>query len=157
MRRGVNQDFLKDDEFWVIKGSFIKEAGSQMTTITASLTKCFVIATPKISSKQTIHYVTYGGQVEMECVTNAYPVPTISWYKDGVITHETSNSTSNRQAVSRMMLENVTLSNAGNYSCQAENMFGVKKLSLYVHVTSEWDLISTLNYLIHYDGTRTFI
>ena len=66
--------------------------------------------------------------VSFVCSASGIPLPDISWYKDGSLLDnvtnnitETFNGTSSITSV--LMLDNLVLSSAGEYSCNASNDF----------------------------------
>lgn len=81
----------------------------------------------------------------MDCMVSGWPKPVVFWLKDGESSQhktQTKNATKNRELSSQITIKNATLRDAGNYSCQAENMFGRNQSFFRLQVIRE--LISRL-------------
>ena len=65
----------------------------------------------------------------MTCAINGWPIPGVTWLKDGTRIQQSyvmSNTTTGRTIESKLSIRNATLDDAGNYTCKAENMFGMR-------------------------------
>ena len=77
---------------------------------------------------------TVGSEVMLECSAMSLPTPEITWIKDGTIVDEGSDNridinqalvmSSMDEVLSTLMIVNVSLSDDGEYSCNASNIVG---------------------------------
>ena len=68
--------------------------------------------------------------VELECVATGYPVPNIMWeFEDEVYYSRTTKDIEDGR-VSVILIENITLSQRGNYTCFATNSEGTQKATV---------------------------
>ncbi|KAK3540674.1 hypothetical protein QTP70_034595, partial [Hemibagrus guttatus] len=105
------------------------EAGT--STKTFNLT---VLEPPKISSspRREELMVVVNGVLELECIADGFPPPTVSWMKDG---HPLEDS---RVVLHRdgqiLTIRNIQMEDAGLYMCLVSNPAGEDGRSLWVHV-----------------------
>lgn len=64
-----------------------------------------------------------GGRCNLTCLTEGVPSPNVTWFQNGseVDSVEIDTSQSYSTYNSTLLFEEISLSNAGNYSCQASN------------------------------------
>ena len=89
----------------------------------------------KTSVKLTIgtNVTTLGGKsVTLLCPTKGMPKPRIFWYKDAIELEATDEITFGVNG--ELILEDVSIEDAGRYTCVAENEFGRDKMSTMVNV-----------------------
>ena len=85
-------------------------------------------------------YIVYGTSITFQCVINAWPIPAITWFKNGgplPLRSKLRNVTNNRETTSHLEIEDANLLDAGNYSCKAENMFGTEMVHMVLEIISK--------------------
>ncbi|CAI5451947.1 unnamed protein product [Caenorhabditis angaria] len=67
-----------------------------------------------------------GNEIVLECCVTGKPIPTITWYKDGLklIIENRMLQYTDRKGVSRLNIMNVMIDDAGEYTCEAVNNLG---------------------------------
>ncbi|EFP11257.1 CRE-TTN-1 protein [Caenorhabditis remanei] len=67
-----------------------------------------------------------GNEIVLECCVTGKPIPTITWYKDGLklIIENRMLQYTDRKGVSRLNIMNVVMDDAGEYTCEAVNTLG---------------------------------
>ncbi|EGT41041.1 hypothetical protein CAEBREN_30100 [Caenorhabditis brenneri] len=67
-----------------------------------------------------------GNEIVLECCVTGKPIPTITWYKDGLklIIENRMLQYTDRKGVSRLNIMNVVMDDAGEYTCEAVNSLG---------------------------------
>ena len=91
-----------------------------------------------------INYVEYGKGVRLQCTLNGYPLPSVTWQRDGglVSLSYTAKSTATKtQILSELEIKKADLLDVGGYSCIAENMFGRRSKNTTLQVISEHKFI----------------
>lgn len=75
--------------------------------------------------------------MQLLCQATGNPMPQLNWFKDG---HAVSASKYPSLAIGKsiLQLDNVTLSDEGNYSCVASNIVGNTSRSVYVTVLGKF-------------------
>ena len=80
----------------------------------------------------------------INCTAIAWPVATMMWIKDGTPIHATRNVTLNKKTtVSSVEIVNTTLSDAGNWTCISENMFGRELVHQRIEIICKYTLFYT--------------
>lgn len=93
------------------------------------------IVPPVISSRTKSYSVAVDGSVTLQCETEGYPTPSVSWYKDGKPLFE-----SVRQRVLSSGSLHIVFAQPGDmgiYTCTAANVAGSLSLEMSVTVLSE--------------------
>lgn len=75
--------------------------------------------------------------------TGSHPLK-ISWIKNGKVVNEESVLTSN---VSNLIFENLTLADAGKYTCMVKNKAGVEEMDVLLDVLCECEYNNNFIYL----------
>lgn len=90
---------------------------------------------PAISSKIKSYTVPVDGSVTLQCETEGYPIPSVSWYKDGKPLSESVH----QRVLSSGSLHIVFTQpgDTGIYTCTAANVAGSLSLEMSVTVLSE--------------------
>ncbi|CAI2354591.1 unnamed protein product [Caenorhabditis sp. 36 PRJEB53466] len=67
-----------------------------------------------------------GNEIVLECCVTGKPIPTITWYKDGLklIIENRMLQYTDRKGVSRLNIMNVVMDDLGEYTCEAVNSLG---------------------------------
>ncbi|NP_001368673.1 Titin homolog [Caenorhabditis elegans] len=67
-----------------------------------------------------------GNEMVLECCVTGKPIPTITWYKDGLklIIENRMLQYTDRKGVSRLNIMNVVMNDDGEYTCEAVNSLG---------------------------------
>ncbi|CAB3396936.1 unnamed protein product [Caenorhabditis bovis] len=67
-----------------------------------------------------------GNEIVLECCVTGKPIPTVSWYKDGLkmIIENRMLQYTDRKGVARLNIMNVVIDDAGEYTCEAVNNLG---------------------------------
>ncbi|XP_055337462.1 neogenin-like [Paramacrobiotus metropolitanus] len=75
-----------------------------------------------------------GGKAVMECAAYGYPVPAITWLKNGLPV-DTRNTRFSILGVGNLQIDNAQLDDAGQYKCRAENSADIveSSASLEIH------------------------
>ena len=76
----------------------------------------------------------------LTCAINGWPIPGVTWLKDGTRIRQgyvVSNTTVGRTIESRLSINNATMDDAGNFTCKAENMFGMRASDQNLNVYCE--------------------
>ncbi|KAL7881804.1 hypothetical protein AOLI_G00086520 [Acnodon oligacanthus] len=90
-------------------------------------------APPSFDTQPQSQEVTEGAQVTFKCQVSGWPVPAVSWVKDGgVLRQRAGISTQQEGSLHLLCVENVQKADAGQYGCTATNSKG--------KVTSSWTL-----------------
>ena len=89
--------------------------------------------------------VTAGSSVTLECTATGEPSPAVQW-----IGQESSQSNlqviEGSRGVLKLVIENVTTKDQGNYTCQAQNLLGITRES--VELTGKFiGMLFTTRYL----------
>ena len=112
---------------------------------------CSFVAIPQHTNPKTNQYVSKGGNIVLTCTINGWPIPGVTWLKDGTRIKQSyviSNKTVGRTIESILSIKNATLDDAGNFTCKAENVFGMRASDQNLHVYCEYkEHTSTLIYL----------
>ncbi|XP_060737332.1 hemicentin-1 isoform X1 [Tachysurus vachellii] len=102
-----------------------------------------VLEPPKISSflRREQLMVVVNGVLELDCIADGFPPPTVSWMKDG---HPLEDS---RVVLHRdgqiLTISNIQMEDAGLYSCLVSNPAGEDGRSLWVHVQAPPKLLGS--------------
>ncbi|EDV21450.1 uncharacterized protein TRIADDRAFT_30409, partial [Trichoplax adhaerens] len=110
---------IGDDGFYQCKLT------NRLGNITSMASRVEVQFAPRIITELTSssQSVIENSAIILNCQANANPVPTFTWYKDGIeINRTTYLSTSYNQ--SQILLTNVTEMDAGSYNCTSTNLIG---------------------------------
>ncbi|XP_046728282.1 hemicentin-1 isoform X2 [Silurus meridionalis] len=107
-----------------------------------------VLEPPKISSslRREELMVVVNGVLEMECLVDGVPPPTVSWMKDGG-TLEDSRGVLHRDG-QILTISNIKAEDAGVYTCVVSNPAGEDRRRFWVHVQSPpkpWSDITTVS------------
>ena len=73
-----------------------------------------------------------GSRIELPCVSSAYPLPSYTWSRRGVVINTTSQVT---QVAGNLVLGHAQLDDAGDYVCRAWNQLGSRDVSVRLVVT----------------------
>ena len=91
--------------------------------------------------------------VTFSCGAVGEPVPTLSWYFDGTMlnvsdtsNYSVSNSINNTEVTTLLTILNTQSSNAGIYTCEAENFLGTNRSSGILTVNGEYLHIIIIDY-----------
>ncbi|KAL5020556.1 hypothetical protein ScPMuIL_003448 [Solemya velum] len=79
------------------------------------------------SSSETVQE---GGDAELPCVGNGYPLPKYRWYKDGKLTIPDDSRTS--QIGGNLLIKNTTVGDTGFYVCNASNEISFASKTIYL-------------------------
>ena len=104
----------------------------------------FILAAPSINPMQLVNYVEYGKGVRLQCTISGYPLPSVTWKKDGDLlrlSHTVRNATTKAQILSEVEIKKTDLLDIGSYLCIAENMFGRRFINTTLQVISEHEYI----------------
>ena len=100
---------------------------------------------PEITEEVTDVLENETNSVTFNCQAVGEPVPTISWYFDGIMINVTdtskysvSNSINNTEVTSSITILNTQSSNAGMYTCEAENFISTNRTSGVLTVNGEY-------------------
>ena len=98
---------------------------------TVSVPLCFPFtAEPKIMvSPSNSISVTAGSSVTLECAAVGDPPPVVQWIPQG---HSNLQLMESGPGVLKLIVKNITSSNQGNYTCQAQNIVGITKETIHV-------------------------
>lgn len=81
--------------------------------------------------------VIQGSTIQLLCQAIGNPIPFLNWYKDGLFVSGSKYfSTGIGQSI--LQLDNITLSNEGNYSCIGGNAVGNTSRMVYVTVLGKF-------------------
>ncbi|XP_068732572.1 limbic system-associated membrane protein-like isoform X1 [Montipora capricornis] len=95
-------------------------------------------APPTIAKRSRLKVtVVIGNQVLLVCEADGFPIPQITWKKDGQVLHNGHNRT-------ELIIENTNQEDAGDYECEASNSVGTANYSSTVIVNSEDNRKTTL-------------
>lgn len=87
----------------------------------------FPLESPAITVKSVkVHVVVVNMPLLLECDAKGYPVPWIAWAKNTQVLQNTTDKSN------YLYLRNVTLEEAGNYTCLAGNSVGNSSYTVYV-------------------------
>ncbi|KAG9271439.1 myosin light chain kinase, smooth muscle isoform X2 [Astyanax mexicanus] len=90
-------------------------------------------APPSFDSQPQSEEVTEGAKVTFKCQVSGWPVPAVSWVKDGAALRQREGiSTQQEGSLHLLCMDNVQKADAGQYACTATNSRG--------KVTSSWTL-----------------
>uniref|UniRef100_A0AAR2J2Y9 Myosin light chain kinase, smooth muscle n=1 Tax=Pygocentrus nattereri TaxID=42514 RepID=A0AAR2J2Y9_PYGNA len=90
-------------------------------------------APPSFDTQPQSQEVTDGAKVIFKCQVSGWPVPAVSWVKDGAVLRQRAGiSTQQEGSLHLLCVENVQKADAGQYGCTATNSKG--------KVTSSWTL-----------------
>ena len=82
-------------------------------------------------------FVIENSTIELDCEVVADPKPTFIWFKNGIEVNTTYISTSSHS--SQMILRDISIDDAGNYTCFSRNVVGnVSTQSTNIIVYSEF-------------------
>ena len=99
---------------------------------------CVVDPTPMppmiIGQSPSRHLVTEGDFAQFVCLVEAYPLSSISWYHNGVPVSGIMDRVSVKNEL--LIVNNVTFSDAGIYTCNAVNMIGENAVNFSLIVSS---------------------
>jgi len=73
-----------------------------------------------------------GARVELPCVSSAFPLPSYTWSRRGVVLNMTSRVT---QVAGNLVLDRTQLDDAGDYVCRTWNQLGSRDVSIRLFVT----------------------
>lgn len=97
------------------------------------------VQAPPTIEKRSRHKVTVviGNPVLLVCEADGFPIPQITWKKDGQLLQNGHNRT-------KLIIENTNQEDAGDYECEASNSVGTANYSSTVIVKSEDNRKTTL-------------
>ncbi|XP_072176576.1 hemicentin-1-like [Diadema setosum] len=106
------------------------------TNLVGNVTKTFrlvVMIPPSIMPGPSSWTTQVGGQVDLPCRADGFPMPEIVWYKDGQPVNPYTNARIRQSAFGTLQILNVDQDDAGEYSCYVSNDAG--KASKHVTLT----------------------
>ncbi|CAH3185759.1 unnamed protein product [Porites lobata] len=111
------------------QGTYICRATNNLGTSEA-IAFLTVQAEPKIMvSPSNSISVTAGSSVTLECAAVGDPPPVVQWIPQG---HSNLQLMESGPGVLKLIVKNITSSNQGNYTCQAQNIVGITKETIHV-------------------------
>lgn len=96
------------------------------------------ISSPQVIASPPTMVINEGQTAVFNCLVRGFPKPVIGWSKEEEVGNS-SSLTSN----SKLMIHNVRRSDAGTYRCQAKNIFGTERKTVYLAVNSKYILTDT--------------
>ncbi|XP_076308605.1 cell adhesion molecule Dscam1-like [Tachypleus tridentatus] len=92
-----------------------------------------IVSPPRVRTQQQRIQAVRGKDVELTCVSQAFPAPTYRWYRD----HYLISSSSRLTIVdSSLLIEQVEITDSGKYVCIANNSLGEKSVQITLMVTA---------------------
>ncbi|KAK3104524.1 hypothetical protein FSP39_004009 [Pinctada imbricata] len=140
---------IMDNGVLMFKSVTGQEAGAYVCTVSNDLgsvtaTATLVIQGPPriVITPRTTVYALVGQRVEVECVGEGDPIPTVYWRYDqgpqrGDLPSTDVQSFDRRQGSSTLTIESVTTSDTGNYVCVAENTAGTTEENVQIIVQDD--------------------
>lgn len=80
-----------------------------------------VLYQPRIKSESENQVILLGRSVELNCVIDANPKPTINWYHLSLLTGDIRKVQTESSNPSILLIKNVTYADEGDYSCEGFN------------------------------------
>lgn len=110
-------------------------------------TELVVKGEPSFVRKPTDISVVEKKLARIECEVIGIPIPTVEWYKDGVLVEKSDNIQMEvkNKVVNVLTIKSVTPANFGSYTIKATNEIGQAECSCVLNV----DGMFIINYLIH--------
>uniref|UniRef100_A0A1I7U001 Immunoglobulin I-set domain protein n=1 Tax=Caenorhabditis tropicalis TaxID=1561998 RepID=A0A1I7U001_9PELO len=122
--------FSDENKHVTIKSTRLTDQGNYSCTAAnkagnaTQQTQLTVGVAPKILERQSTEIVHKGDQVTLWCEAFGVPSPTISWYKDSELLTNTGVDKSTANSKKSVIFSSITPSEAGVYTCKAENWVG---------------------------------
>ncbi|CAH2311914.1 hemicentin-1 isoform X2 [Pelobates cultripes] len=110
----------------------INQAGESRKTILLNVyAPPSIVANSRDSSTEINARVT--SSVMLDCESNAFPPPTVQWYKNGLLITESDNHEA-LDGGQTLSIKHAQVSNTGEYECVATNIVGQDNKKIYVNV-----------------------
>jgi len=77
-----------------------------------------------------------GSRVELPCVSSAFPLPSYTWSRSGIVVNMTSRVT---QVAGNLVLDHARLDDAGDYVCRTWNQLGSRDVSVRLVITGPYN------------------
>ncbi|XP_035116320.2 hemicentin-2 isoform X8 [Callithrix jacchus] len=88
---------------------------------------------PKVSIHTSSQHFSQGVEVKISCSASGYPIPHISWSREGQALQEDSRIHVDEEGT--LIIQGVAAEDAGNYSCQATNEVGMDQEMVTLYYT----------------------
>ncbi|CAO4383374.1 unnamed protein product [Caenorhabditis nigoni] len=138
-------EFQEKKTFVVITSTRLSDQGEYSCTVAnkagnaTQVTSLNVGVAPKILERPSTQVVHKGEQVTLWCEASGVPQPSISWYKDEQLLSNTGIDETATTKKKSVIFSSITPSQAGVYTCKAENWVGATEedVDLIVMISPE--------------------
>jgi hypothetical protein len=127
-----------------IKNVSMKDAGEFTVNVDELIDSCHLKVKeceklPRIDASKVAKYIRVksGKDVEVEIPYEAFPIPTVKWYKDGVLIDENRGLRKNEDNKASFKLDKALRGDKGKYECVLTNTKGEVRVPFEVEVTDK--------------------